>query len=143
MITRGVRNNNPFNIKISTNRWKGKVLKASNTDGVFEQFVSMKYGLRAGVILLRNYQLRYGIWTIQAFIERFAPSSENNIDNYIKFVCNFLRGEGYFVSPQSTIVFGSFEFYHMCRAICEFESRFKVSYSDLKAAYEFDFKEYK
>lgn len=58
MITRGVRNNNPFNIKMSNkNNWLGKVKHSSNTDGTFEQFISMKYGLRAGVRLLKNYFL--------------------------------------------------------------------------------------
>lgn len=46
MLPRGIRNNNPLNIKIG-NDWKGEV---PNTDGTFEQFESMEYGLRAELL---------------------------------------------------------------------------------------------
>ena len=53
--TRGIRNNNPFNIKRSSSRWLGKVPFKDSSDQVFEQFTDIDYGLRAGFILLRNY----------------------------------------------------------------------------------------
>ena len=49
--TRGVRNCNPLNIRIG-NDWKGE--RPTNSDGVFEQFTDMHYGLRAAFILLLN-----------------------------------------------------------------------------------------
>lgn len=52
---RGVRNNNPGNIKIGNSAWQGKIPVANNTDGVFEQFVSFPYGTRAMIKLLQNY----------------------------------------------------------------------------------------
>lgn len=52
IIPRGIRNNNPLNIKIGNN-WLGEV--TDPTDPIFEQFVSMKYGLRAAFIILRRY----------------------------------------------------------------------------------------
>ena len=136
MITRGIRNNNPFNIKISHSNWKGKIKFALNTDGVFEQFESMKYGLRAGVVLLRNYQKKHNIYRIKDFISRFAPSSENDIKKYVYFVCNYIRYCGCFVYDVSRIEIDSYEFYIMCCAICEYESKFIVSFYDLKKAYE-------
>ena len=49
--TRGIRNKNPFNIKLSHNSWLGKVSNDKNTDRVFEQFYQMDYGLRTGMHL--------------------------------------------------------------------------------------------
>ncbi|MCA9329527.1 hypothetical protein KDA11_02695, partial [Candidatus Saccharibacteria bacterium] len=33
---RGIRNNNPGNIRISNNQWRGKIPVSQNTDGSFE-----------------------------------------------------------------------------------------------------------
>lgn len=84
MLTRGIRNNNPLNIRIG-NEWKGEV--DFPTDKEFEQFTSMLWGLRAGFILLRRYICRYHLDTISEIISRWAPSSENNTRAYINTVC--------------------------------------------------------
>lgn len=81
---RGIRNNNPLNIRIG-NDWLGE--KLPNTDGTFEQFTHMKYGLRAAFKLLRNYINKYGLNTIEKIIKRWAPSNENNTKEYIRSVC--------------------------------------------------------
>lgn len=82
---RGYRNNNPLNIRISNNQWQGKV--ANNTDGVFEQFVSMEYGYRAALKLIQNYINLYGLDTVEKIISRWAPDNENNTSRYISTVC--------------------------------------------------------
>lgn len=84
MISRGIRNCNPLNIRIG-NKWKGEV--ASPTDKDFEQFSCMHYGLRAGFILLRRYIERYHLDTVTEIISRWAPASENNTRAYINRVC--------------------------------------------------------
>ena len=50
---RGLRNNNPGNIRMSDTTWQGKISKEFNTDTnkAFEQFESLEYGLRA---LMKN-----------------------------------------------------------------------------------------
>ena len=83
-IPRGIRNNNPLNIRIG-NKWKG--LKTPNTDGAFDQFISVQWGYRAAFIILRNYICKYKCNTVRKIISRFAPSSENNTAAYIKMVC--------------------------------------------------------
>lgn len=88
---RGLRNNNPFNIKRSNQNWIGKVPFAKSSDTVFEQFSSMYYGLRAGMKLLVNY-VNKGFDTPRKIVERFAPRSENATDNYIYFICRNSRG---------------------------------------------------
>lgn len=78
-LPRGIRNNNPLNIRIG-NKWMGEV--ENPTDKEFEQFVSMDYGLRAGFILLRRYINRYHLNTVHDIISRWAPPTENNTTNY-------------------------------------------------------------
>lgn len=85
MVPRGIRNNNPLNIRIG-NTWLGEVAEPTETE--FEQFVSMKYGLRAGFIILRRYIRRYKRDTVRKIIESWAPSSENNTLEYIAVVCD-------------------------------------------------------
>lgn len=87
-IPRGIRNNNPLNIRIG-NVWLGEV--ATPTDPEFEQFVGMEYGLRAGFVLLRRYIRHYGKNTIRAIISTWAPSTENNTEAYIQRVTSSMN----------------------------------------------------
>lgn len=83
MIPRGIRNNNPLNIRVG-NVWLGEV--KNPTDPHFEQFKSMEYGLRAGFVLLRRYIRHYKRQTIEDIISSWAPSNENNTKTYIDTV---------------------------------------------------------
>ena len=81
---RGIRNNNPLNIRIG-NQWLGE--RANPNDPDFEQFVAMEYGIRAGFVLLRRYIRHYKRTTVAAIIEAWAPASDkNNTQNYINVV---------------------------------------------------------
>lgn len=83
---RGIRNNNPGNLVYSkVNDWLGKVPKDKNTDGTFEQFTDYKYGVRALIILLRNY-IKGDRNTISKIFAEYAPVTENNTQEYINFV---------------------------------------------------------
>lgn len=78
---RGIRNNNPGNVRVSSSAWAGKVPLASNTDGTFEQFTDPLYGLRVIAYLLLKYQRDKNKKTIRALIEEpggWAPV--NNAD---------------------------------------------------------------
>lgn len=85
VIPRGIRNNNPLNIRIG-NTWLGE--RANPTDQAFEEFVTMEYGLRAAFLILRRYIRRYGKNTVTSIISTWAPSSENNTIRYIDTVCH-------------------------------------------------------
>ena len=90
-LPRGIRNNNPLNIR-KGNNWKGEV--CSSTDSEFEQFVSMQWGIRAGFKILKNYMTGYGgrvkaLTNVHDIIHRWAPPSENNCRAYIDSVCRF------------------------------------------------------
>ena len=84
MLPRGLRNNNPLNIRIG-NTWLGE--RVHPTDDEFEEFVSLAYGIRAAFIILRRYIRRYHLNTIQLIVERWAPRNENETEKYIQFVC--------------------------------------------------------
>ena len=89
-LPRGIRNNNPGNIKNNpNNRWVG--LSPCQNDKDFCVFISAKYGIRALSIILRNYQSRYGLKTVKDIINRYAPTIENNTNSYVKSVCQFLE----------------------------------------------------
>ena len=81
---RGIRNNNPLNIRIG-NTWLGEV--PNPTDSEFEQFASVRYGLRAAFYILRRYIRRYGRNTTAKIIRAWAPAIENNTQRYIEVVC--------------------------------------------------------
>lgn len=89
-LPRGIRNNNPLNIR-KGNNWQGEV--NVSTDKEFEQFISMEFGIRAGMKILRNYMTGHdGKYepkdTIDKIIRRWAPPIENATEAYILFVAD-------------------------------------------------------
>ena len=89
MEPRGIRNNNPLNIR-KGNNWKGE--RPNQTDKAFEEFESMQMGIRAGFVILRNYITGYGgrtrpFNTIEKIVSKWAPITENATGRYIDFVC--------------------------------------------------------
>lgn len=78
---RGIRNNNPGNIKRTADVWLGQ--SPVQTDSTFVQFTHPKYGFRAMTRILRNYQRR-GLVTLDQIISTYAPKSENDTQGYIK-----------------------------------------------------------
>ncbi|MCS3405417.1 structural protein [Pantoea sp. B566] len=83
--SRGIRNNNPGNIRWG-DEWKGLVPEGQRTDKSFCQFKAPEFGIRAMIIILRNYQSKYGLKTITGIIKRWAPPNENDTQAYIRSV---------------------------------------------------------
>jgi hypothetical protein len=83
-MSRGLRNNNPGNIRRSSARYKGEV--HPSRDEEFKEFQSMAYGYRAMFVLLDTYRKRYGLNTIRTMLMRYAPPTENYTTGYIEFV---------------------------------------------------------
>lgn len=104
---RGIRNNNPLNIRIG-NSWLGE--RAVPTDPEFEEFVSMEYGLRAAFIILRRYIRRYKKNTITSIVSTWAPSSENNTLKYIDRVAALTK-----IDPTTPIDYSDRE--SMCKLV--------------------------
>ena len=89
---RGLRNCNPLNIRLTSDKWKG--MKARQTDADFCQFEAMEWGWRAAFWLLtRTYYHTYRLYTIRDIIHKWAPATENNTRAYIDHVAQ-LAGIG-------------------------------------------------
>ncbi|SER29690.1 hypothetical protein SAMN05216522_1216 [Rosenbergiella nectarea] len=82
---RGIRNNNPGNIRWGDD-WQGLVPKSERTDKSFCQFTAPEYGIRAMIIILRNYEKKHGLNTVRKIINRWAPPVENDTEAYINSV---------------------------------------------------------
>lgn len=106
---RGIRNNNPLNIRKGCN-WYGE--RFPQVDRDFEEFQSMELGIRAAFVLLRNYitgfsgrSFKYN--TIRKIIRRWAPPTENATQRYIDFVCKQVgkdQNEVIYFSDRTTII---------------------------------------
>ena len=82
-MSRGLKNNNPGNIRLSGVKYRGEVPSA---DPAFKQFAAMAWGYRAVFMLLYTYQMKHGLNTVRQMISRYAPPSENHTDAYVEFV---------------------------------------------------------
>lgn len=87
-LPRGLRNNNPGNIRFSSaNDWVGKIPYSQNKDAgkAFEQFTHIHFGIRAKMVLIYN-KVNSGTNTIAKLIANYAPPSENDTVAYINQV---------------------------------------------------------
>jgi len=75
-MPRGLRNNNPLNIRRGNAHWQG--LKPVQNDKQFCEFESPAMGFRAAFVLLRRYYVFYGLHTVAQVIRRWAPPSDGN-----------------------------------------------------------------
>lgn len=87
MTARGLRNNNPGNIRINGDLFQGEVRPSK--DKSFKQFETMAYGYRAMFVILRNYIRNYKLDTIRKMISRWAPPKENHTEAYVKAVSDY------------------------------------------------------
>ncbi len=86
-LPRGIRQNNPGNIRPGDN-WNGM----TGQDGGYLIFRDVRYGIRAMVKVLRNYQRLHNLETVKQIIYRWAPPADNNPTNaYVKHVAEYLR----------------------------------------------------
>jgi hypothetical protein len=87
---RGIRNNNPGNIRKSfTTFWKGALSPVDNTDPAFEQFKTYEYGVRALIKNLVYYISKKGLNTVELIISTYAPAIENDTEAYINRVTRY------------------------------------------------------
>lgn len=84
-LPRGIRNNNPGNIRRDKTLWQGEA--SSQTDADFLVFSEALYGLRAIAVILLHYQLLH-LATVCQMVSRWAPPGENDTLAYITAVAN-------------------------------------------------------
>ncbi len=82
-VTLSELNHNPLNVRATKDVWRGQ-------QGAFKgfvKFVNDVYGYRAAMKILLGY-LGQGIDTPRKIISKWAPDTENDVESYIKSVCN-------------------------------------------------------
>ena len=95
-LPRGLRNNNPLNIRHSASRWQGA--RVEQTDKAFVQFTSMTMGYRAAWRILETYykhfEAQHKPFTPRNIIYRWAPPNENDSEAYLRKVCQLTNLAG-------------------------------------------------
>ncbi len=89
VLPRGIRNNNPGNIRLSPTRWQGQ--RTFQFDPAFIEFTQPVMGLRALMRLLLTYHFKYGLSCVTSLVNRYAPPVENATDAYIHQVARRLK----------------------------------------------------
>lgn len=84
---RGVRNNNPGNIRQSSTAWQGEV---QGNDPSYATFATPEAGIRAMGKNLLAYQDNHGLNTVGGIISRWAPATENDTAAYTVTVAKAL-----------------------------------------------------
>jgi len=113
-MTRGIRNNNPGNIRHnSTFEWSGEVGLDAQGFCIFDAPIN---GIRALARDLRN-KINRGLDTVEKILMVYAPPSENNTDAYIRAVCQDtgFKPDQELHADQSTLE-------RLCRAIIMHEN---------------------
>lgn len=121
---RGIRNNNPGNIRLSSDTWVGQV--RPGTDTSFCQFVDLEHGFRALFKLIENYAIVHKLRTITQIISRWAPEKDGNLTK--KYIADVSRWTG--IAPD--VVIDVNDKRTMCKiaeAICREENGRKVDMS--------------
>lgn len=85
---RGLRNNNPLNIRSTERDWVGQ---CGVDDKGFCIFINRVYGYRAAFRILYTYRKYHHLTTINEIVNRWAPPSENDTKGYVQFVCDTLN----------------------------------------------------
>lgn len=109
---RGVRNNNPGNIKKTGDNWDG----SNGNDGTFVIFLEPEYGIRAMIKLFRKYTDDYNLNSIAEIIGRYAPQNENDTMEYVNYVSGFMN-----IDKDEWLDFPS-DFYKLVEAVIYFEN---------------------
>lgn len=87
-LPRGLRNNNPGNIRRNSDVFQGEV--NPSRDKEFKQFKTAAHGYRAMFKILSNYYNKYRLNTIRKMINRWAPPEDgNHTEKYIKTVSDY------------------------------------------------------
>ena len=132
---RGIRNNNPLNIRHSADRWQGARLE--QTDKAFVQFISMPYGYRAAWKILESYWKYFNDlpkgFCVRNIITRWAPPTENDTDAYIRSVLAMsgLEGNEHFSQPSNGMDYKRLEL--LMRAMTTMECGIPYNEVDVEA----------
>ena len=109
-MKRGLRNNNPLNIRRTATHWQGA--REEQKDKSFVQFKTMAYGYRAAWKILQSYYEHFcredKPFTVRNIIGRWAPPNENDTEAYIQSVLKLgsLGGKEKLLPPSEVSGYG-------------------------------------
>ena len=114
MTARGIRNNNPGNIRITGDKWQGLL---PGEDLSFFTFKDPEHGIRALAKILITYYNKHDLDRVETIINRWAPPSENDTTAYIEIVSKRLG-----VLPTDRLEFNIGTLELLVRAIIQHEN---------------------
>lgn len=87
----GLQNNNIGNLR-GSDAWEGKI--GMSATGGYVQFEDISWGIRAFLVNLYTQISKYGLDTPKKYLDKYAPSFENDTTNYIhKFTSDLGIGQ--------------------------------------------------
>lgn len=127
-LPRGLRNNNPGNIRRNSDVFQGEI--NPSRDKEFKQFKNMAYGYRAMYKILSNYYNKYQLNTIRKMISRWAPENENNTAAYVSLVSSYSG-----VGPDDLISFDREQMIRIVAGMSRVENGIEAIMSDVIAGW--------
>jgi len=116
-LPRGIRNNNPGNLRSGYAMPVG----VPKEDG-FAHFATMDDGLYSLAMLVHHYYSISGLKTVSAFIQRYAPSSENDVMMYEKAVAARIRFNSADIGTKDLRLMDGWRAFDFIRAIISVEN---------------------
>lgn len=125
MTVRGLRNQNPGNIKRDGTAWEG-MAEDQSSDLVFCVFRAPWWGIRAIAKIMLSYQRRHELRTVDQIIHRWAPpdpgGDRNPTTRYVTFIAKHMG-----VGRNEVINVEDFEQMHpLVQSICWFENGLNI-----------------
>lgn len=127
-LPRGLRNNNPGNIRRNSDVFQGEI--NPSRDKEFKQFKNMAYGYRAMYKILSNYYNKYRLNTIRKMISRWAPENENNTAAYVSLVSSYSG-----IGPDDLISFDREQMIRIVAGMSKVENGREADMSDVIAGW--------
>lgn len=127
-LPRGLRNNNPGNIRHNSDVFQGEV--NPSRDQQFKQFKTMAHGYRAVFKILSNYYRNYKLDTIRKMIGRWAPENENNTAAYVSLVSSYSG-----IGPDDLISFDREQMIRIVAGMSKVENGREADMSDVIAGW--------
>lgn len=113
---------NPLNIRHNPdNVWLGSMVQ--NPYKGFVRFIDQVFGVRAAIVLLKNYYSK-GFRSVSSIVTRWAPPSENDTRKYIEFVEDSMIAAH---CHPDHISMKDLSFYHLVRSMAKYESGYDLS----------------
>lgn len=128
-LPRGLRNNNPGNIRRNSDVFQGEI--NPSRDKEFKQFKTMAHGYRAMFKILSNYYRVYKLDTIRKMITRWAPENENNTSAYVSLVSSYSG-----IGPDDLISFDREQMIRIVAGMSKIENGRDAVMSDVNAGWD-------